>query len=135
MKRGEMAVERARALIGTRFVAQGRDVQGIDCVGLVVAAFAIDRSTIRDDYRMAGNHGAAIKAVAERWFRRVSRRRLVPGDLLLMRPGAMQWHLAIWTGEGLIHADARRRMVVERPGTPEWPIIAALRARRRAKGN
>ena len=137
MTKGEQAMARARALIGTRFVAQGRDPAiGLDCVGLALLAYGIDPATVSDDYRLRGPHRGAILRFAEAKFRRVSRRRLRSGDLLLLQPGAAQWHLGIWTGDGLIHADIARRMIVERPGAIGWPVAAALRPRTRfARGS
>ena len=137
MTRGEQAVARARALIGTRFVAQGRDPAiGLDCAGLALRAYAIDPAGISDDYRLSGAHRSAILRFAGAQFRRVSRRRLRCGDLLLLQPGVAQWHLGIWTGEGLIHADLASRRVVERPGAVAGPVAAALRPRARfATGN
>jgi hypothetical protein len=44
-----------------------------------------------------------------------------------MRPAAEQLHLGIWTGGGIVHADARLGRVVERPGMPPWPVIGAWR--------
>ena len=128
------AVERGRALIGTRFVAQGRDsARGVDCIGLAVHAYRIKARAVPDNYRMAGDHRSAILGFVSSLFRRISRRRIAPGDLLLLRPAANQVHLAIWTGAGLLHADARRRAVIERPGPAAWPIVAALRPRVRIK--
>ncbi len=132
MTRGEEALARARALIGTRFVAQGRDpTVGIDCVGLALLAYAIDPRSVRDDYRLGGAHRAAILGFAGKAFRRVPRPRRRAGDLLLLRPGEAQWHLAIWSGSGLVHADIASRRIVERPGPPEWPVAAVLRPRAR----
>lgn len=130
MTKGEQAVARARGLIGTRFVAQGRDPQiGLDCVGLALVAYEIEAARARDDYRLSGAHRAAILDFAMGGFRRVARPRRRAGDLLLLRPGAAQWHLGIWTGDGLIHADIISRRVVERPGPPEWPVASVLRPR------
>ena len=130
MTRGEEAVMRARALLGTRFVAQGRDpATGLDCVGLVVIAYRLDPTAVRDDYRLSGPHRDTILAFSNARFRRVSRRQMRPGDLLLLQPGAAQWHLGVWTGGGLIHADATNRRIVERPGVPDWPVAAVLRPR------
>lgn len=124
---------RARALVGTRFVAQGRDPAiGLDCVGLALLAYEFAAEQVRDDYRMSGAHRAAILEFAKVWFWRVPRRPRRAGDLLLLRPGAAQWHLAIWTGDGLIHADIISRRIVERPGPPAWPVAAVLRPRARA---
>ena len=135
--KGEQALARARALVGTRFVAQGRDpATGLDCVGLALIAFAIDPTGVPDDYRLSGAHRDAILRFALPRFRRVSRRQLLSGDLLLLQPGADQWHLGIWTGSGLIHADLSCRRVVERSGAIGWPVTAALRPRTRfAKGS
>ena len=130
----EMIIAHARAMIGTRFVAQGRDPAiGLDCVGLIIAAFGLDAANIRDDYRLAGDHGAAILGVATQWFRRVGLSNLRGGDMIVMKAGDRQWHLAVWTGVGMAHADARRRMVVDRPGPPEWPFHCVLRLRSRRK--
>lgn len=127
---GWSAVARARDLIGTRFLPQGRDPsRGIDCLGIVILAYAIDAERVPDDYRLSGDHRAAVMMRIAPWFRRVSRRRILPGDLLVLRPAADQWHFAIWSGEGVIDADAARRAVVERPGPARWPIAAAFRRR------
>jgi cell wall-associated NlpC family hydrolase len=132
MTKGEAAIARARLLIGTRFVAQGRDPAiGLDCVGLALLAFDVEGTAIPDDYRLSGSHGGAILAFAKKEFRRVSRRRVRVGDMLLLRPGATQWHLGLWTGNGVIHADGASRRVVERPGAVSWPIAAVLRRRTR----
>ena len=134
MTKGEEAVARARSLVGTRFVAQGRDPAiGLDCVGLALLAYAIDRAGVPDDYRLSGAHRSAILSFAGPRFRRVSRRRLRAGDLLLLQPGATQWHLGIWSGAGLIHADIVSGQVVERPDAIAWPVAAALRPRVRFK--
>lgn len=133
MTKGDEAVARARGLVGTRFVAQGRDPAiGLDCVGLALIAYRIDGARVRDDYRLGGAHRGAILGFAKANFRRVPRPRRRAGDLLLLRPGVSQWHLALWSGDGLIHADIASRKVVERPGLPEWPVAAVLRPRSRA---
>ena len=94
MTKGEQAVARARALLGTRFVAQGRDPAiGLDCVGLALLAYAIDPVGVSDDYRLSGAHRGTILRVAGTNFRRVARTRMRCGDLLLLQPGAAQWHL------------------------------------------
>lgn len=49
------------------------------------------------------------------------------GDVLLCRVSAAQLHLAVRTADGIVHADAALRRVVERPGAVPWPIVAAWR--------
>lgn len=118
-------VTRARALIGARFRAQGRSgADGLDCVGLVAAA--LGRGDAPDDYALRGGSAKRLAAGLKS-----AGLRLVddpgPGDVMAMRAGAEQFHCGIWTGEGLVHADARLRRVVERPGPPPWPVIGVWR--------
>lgn len=119
----------ARSAIGARFRLHGRDpALGLDCVGL--AAFA---------YRAAGLHpdipvGYALRGgIAEQMAATLTAIGLepvddaAPGDLLLCASGPGQWHLAIDSGAGVIHADAMLRRVVERPGPVPWPVIGRWR--------
>jgi hypothetical protein len=46
-----------------------------------------------------------------------------------MSAGPQQIHLGIRTAAGFVHAHAGIRRVVETPGTPAWPILAAYRRR------
>jgi hypothetical protein len=126
-------VERARALVGCRFRPQGRDAAtGLDCVGVIVASFALPVDAVRRDYRLRGLHRREIEAGLVGHFRKVARTRVRPGDVLLMAPAPDQPHLALRTACGFIHADAGLRKVVETPGTPPWPIVGVWR--RRAQG-
>lgn len=128
------AERRARAMVGTRFRAQGRDPRhGLDCLGLVIAAHRLPAAQLPDDYRLRGPHAGAMLAGADRWFRRVPLTQKRPGDVLLLDAGPRQSHLGIATDSGLVHADAQIGRVVEMPGTPRWTVIAVLRRRVRAK--
>ena len=51
--------ERARALVGTRFRAQGRGVGGLDCVGVVLATFGLPLHLVRRDYRLRKSGASA----------------------------------------------------------------------------
>ena len=124
-------VDRARALVGTRFRLQGRDVQfGLDCVGLVLTAFRLPLSAVRGDYALRGTARADIEAAIRPWFRRVPTRWAREGDLMLIEAGTDVLHLGIRSSEGMIHADARFG-VVERPGVLPWPVLAIYRLRPR----
>ena len=118
-------VRRARALLGAPFRPQGRSREaGLDCIGVAAAALAVN--AVRSDYRLRGGGlGELEAALAGAGLRRA--RQWAPGDLLVMRPGAGPLHLGIWTGGGLVHADAGLRRVVERPGPPPWPVLGAWR--------
>lgn len=122
------AVERARALVGTRFRAQGRDPRyGLDCIGLAMLTYRTEGG--RSDYRLSGDYRRELEAGLARDFRRVKQAR--PGDLMLVRIAENQYHLAVRTDAGFVHADARRRLVVETPGEPEWPVLGIYRKRMR----
>ena len=127
---GEQVVERARALVGTRFRPQGRmPGVGLDCVGTVVAATGRDPAKVRRDYRLRGGAVADMESelvlagfvpVARSWAR--------PGDILILSAGGAQLHMAILTERGYVHADAGLGLVVERPGDPPWPVLGVWRA-------
>ena len=114
---------RARALIGVRFRAQGRDPRfGLDCVGLAGAALNIEAP---GGYALRSDDLATLeRALVSAGLHRA--RDAAAGDLLVLRPGPGQLHLAIRTGAGIIHADARARRVVERPDLP-WPVLSIWR--------
>jgi len=123
-------VERARALVGCRFRPQGRDpAMGLDCIGVIVASFALPVDAARRDYRIRGLHKRELEAGLTRHFRKVARTRVRPGDVLLMAVAPDQMHLAVRTERGFVHADAGLRTVVETPGAPVWPVIGAWRRR------
>ena len=122
-------VDRARSLIGSRFRAQGRDPElGVDCLGLAMLAFGVEASAIRRDYRLGGDHKRELMAGLPPRFRRVARTQGRAGDLLLIRIADRQYHLAVQTDAGFVHADVRRG-VVETPGVPAWPVVGVYRRR------
>lgn len=118
-------VARARALIGTRFRPQGRTrADGLDCIGLV--ALAVGVRTVPGDYALRG--GSARRLAQEldaAGLDRVGEMRA--GDVLALAPAAGQLHLGLFSGSGLIHADAGLRRVVERPLPLPWPVIGIWR--------
>ena len=102
-ERAAEVVAAARALVGVPFRLQGRDRDGLDCVG--VAALALGRAAPRGYGLRSGDTAKA-----------------------LVRPGPLQLHLMVGTGAGFVHAHAGLRRVVEMPGESPWPIIGWWRA-------
>ena len=124
-------VANARALIGTPFRLHGRDAAtGLDCVGLVALAYG-RTDGIPTGYSLRGGNADTFTSMIG--ILGLARRRgpLRPGDVLLMRAGPVQFHLGLWTGESLIHADATLRRVVELPRPLPWPVIGAWHNRNR----
>ena len=119
---------RARALVGARFRPQGRGEQGLDCIGLVMAVFAIPQDAAPRDYRLRSGRGDELAARLAVHFRKV--RKMEPGDVLLLSVARDQPHLAVRTDAGFVHAHAGIGRVVETPGLPQWPLLGAYRKRK-----
>lgn len=81
---------------------------------------------VREAYPLRGGDPREIEAaLVAHGFLRVLEAR--PGDVLMLRPGAAQLHLAVRTSDGFVHADAALRQVVERPGAPDWEVLGIWR--------
>lgn len=120
----DAVVARARSCCGARFRLHGRDpTTGVDCVGL--AAFAFGLVHVPTGYRL--RTGGQDFAPTARALGLVTVKAAAAGDLILFRAGPMAVHLAIHTGQGVIHADTRFRRVVETHGLPDWPIMSVWR--------
>jgi hypothetical protein len=109
--------------VGTPFRLHGRDAAGLDCVGVAAAAFG---AAVPTGYALRSGDLARLEAgLAAAGLVRGDDARA--GDLIVLRPGPGQLHLGVWTGDGLVHADASLRRVVLRPGAPPWPVIGRWR--------
>jgi cell wall-associated NlpC family hydrolase len=103
----------ARALIGTRFRAQGRGADGLDCVGLAAAALSAGgyEGSVPRGYALRGGDPARVAVRLDAVLARGDGE--APGDLLLCASGPGQLHLAIRTADGIVHAP--------------WPVLGAWR--------
>lgn len=123
-------VKAARSWLGVPWRHQGRSKAGLDCAGLVVVVA----------------HGLGLSDHDERGYgRRPERHSFIhhfaqhmdalnpkdvrPGDVILFREKARPYtcHAALVAEDGagrltIIHAYARRRMVVEEPLTTMWGL-------------
>ncbi|HEY0625482.1 MAG TPA: peptidoglycan endopeptidase [Allosphingosinicella sp.] len=124
-KRGDAVAARARRLVGVRFRPQGRGREtGLDCVGLVAAALRV--RCVRSDYALRGGSLDELEAALR--TARLTRIDVVrPGDVLVLKAGPGQLHLAVATEGGFVHAHAGLGKVVETPGAPEWPLLGIWR--------
>jgi cell wall-associated NlpC family hydrolase len=128
MSPGARAVAAARGALGVRFRLHGRDADGLDCVGLAALAMraAGAGGAVPSGYALRTDDVAQVVAVIEA-AGLVAATDVEAGDLLLLRAGPGQLHFAIQTEDGMIHADAMLRRVVERCELA-WPVIGRWRA-------
>jgi len=132
---GERVAEAALALVGAPFRLHGRDVvHGLDCIGVIAAALrgAGWVGAVPSGYALRGGDPVAVIARFDAVLARGDG--ATAGDVLLFRVGPGQLHGAVRTRAGLVHADAALRRVVERPGVPDWPLLAAWRYAGRYEG-
>jgi murein DD-endopeptidase / murein LD-carboxypeptidase len=122
-------VARARRLTGTRFRPQGRDPEhGLDCIGVAIMATGIPKARVRRDYCLHSNDAEEVNSEFDACgFVRIAPAAAGAADVLLVRPAPTALHVVILTDRGYLHADMRRRQVVEVPGAVPWPTVSAWR--------
>lgn len=115
-------IEAARECLDTPFMHQGRLVgQALDCAGVAVHVF--DRVGCEVDQPAAYGrlpNNAMLEYWADRQPFLVRATDPQPGDILLMRFTGEPQHVAIYTGENLIHAYEAIGRVVEHRLDDKW---------------
>lgn len=108
------AFGRARRLVGTRFLPQGRDPSiGLDCIGLVLSAYALRRPDL-PRYRLSDGDWATIDAFLTKDFVPVAEDKGRCADLMVLRL-PRSFHFAVLGERSFIHAEARLKRVLETP--------------------
>lgn len=114
----------ARALIGTPWVHQGRSAHGVDCVGLGVLALRASGVTVRDRLDYARDPDGTLRAELTRVLGAPVSGEPQAGDVVLMTYPHTERHVGIVSqdahGLTLIHADSRRKKVVEHGIDYRW---------------
>ncbi len=118
----------ARGYLGTRWHHQGRNRAGLDCVGLVIRV-AHDLGLTGYDIDGYGRvpDGRVLRAELDQQMTRIAIEDAREADILLMRFDQHPQHLAMLTDQGIIHAHAMVRRVVEHGLDALWRarIVAA----------
>jgi cell wall-associated NlpC family hydrolase len=126
MTPGRLARE-AEALVGSPFRLHGRDpATGLDCLGLLSAAMARAGRpiTLPTGYPLRIIQLGAWMPDPASCGLRPARGRFAPGDVVLLQPGSVQFHLAIADPNlGWVHAHAGLRKVVRDAALPSGVII------------
>lgn len=124
---GEDLARAALALVGAPFRLHGRDpARGLDCIGVLEAAATAcgRRARLPNGYTLRSRRLPVLDETAARLSLRAASGSACAGDVLLLRPGPCQHHLAIAVGERRIvhaHAGLRKVVVSELPGN--WPVV------------
>ncbi|MGB3797891.1 MAG: NlpC/P60 family protein [Alteraurantiacibacter sp.] len=120
----------AQDMIGTPFRLRGRSPNGVDCIGLVCLSLArIGRPPpTLPQYSMRNLGRKRFAGLIDATGLRLAEGASCPGDLILLRPSAAQYHLAIIGPVAqLIHAHAGLGRVVASQAPLPWPIEARWR--------
>lgn len=109
----------ARAYLGTPFLHMGRSTAGIDCAGLVVCVSRDLGLPVKDLPRYGRQPlGGMLDKIVRQSFDVTTE--LSPGTILSMRFAREPQHLAIYTGENVIHCYERVGKCIEHRLDSTW---------------
>lgn len=128
---GQRMEEAARTFIGVRFRRQGRDMRGLDCVGLVAVAAKKAGLAIEVPHDLP-YRGLDVEATAALFClaacQPVGWEQAMAGDILLRWAAERQPHVAVRSRIGVIEAHAGIGKVIERNlgGDERWHAVWRL---------
>ena len=111
----EQIVAAARSWIGVPWIHQGRTRSGVDCGGLIIGLcteLGMDFSAVPMDYPRR-KRDTFIQQWCEHFFIPQGRTPGAPGDIHLYLLGRWPQHMAVWTGESVVHITVESRKVSE----------------------
>jgi|WetSurSiteA1Bulk_404760.scaffolds.fasta_scaffold00619_4 cell wall-associated NlpC family hydrolase len=115
-------LKEVRKYVGTPFLHQGRDKNGMDCIGIIVVPlnevgfFKYDNT----NYKRYGLGGEIIQILSKHCYEiDWPNEELKAGDILMFSRQKSQ-HLAIYTGSTIIHANNFVGKVVEHDLDEKW---------------
>lgn len=124
---GEALAAAARQFVGTPFRLHGRDpLTGLDCVGVLAAALAIAGRPVAlpNGYLLRSRSLPELSATLAACRLAATQGPAEAGDVVMLRPSACQFHLAIAVGRNrFVHAHAGLKQVVLAPGPLSWPVV------------
>ena len=128
---GTALADAAQMLVGSRYLRHGRNPEvGIDCLGLVMAALRAIGLTPREPppYALRNRTITPRRRIARAMGFEPAGQPVKAGDIVLVAPGAAQFHLLVAARDGqFIHAHAGLRRVVMTPGPICSPIAGHWR--------
>jgi len=119
MATADEIIQTARSYIGVPFRHMGRSRNGIDCAGLVVCVCRDLEISVVDIPRYGRQPlGGMLEQVVRQTFIETSS--VEPGTLLVMRFASEPQHMAIYTGDTIIHSYERVGKCVEHRLDSVW---------------
>lgn len=129
---GDEIAAAAKSLVGVPFRLHGRDRRiGLDCLGVVALAHG-GAMEVPATYRLraleGGERDSLVAAAARSMGLAPADGPAVPGDVLMLRPGACQLHFAVAVDRRrIVHPHAGLGRVVLGPIPEDWPLAGLWR--------